>query len=415
MDVNKVMKNVEDFAKSADVKTSPRSISSYASKAIYYFPVLCSKTITDKNAFMISSNLEASYSSFVAACFAMVPAVVVKGNSVNVEDYLKKFHQNIGISDGNEYYVSLKEDAKPYLLFPNSILNEASLDNAKEILKKSGLKVGGKNEDYTENKSSSNTEKHTRTVTKTDEKGNVTKTSEEIEDTKTNNSSETKQRFISRKNFSVAEAEKKNNLKPSIVKVSCSFIIDGNEVKVDIPVGVKTMLHPVNSNELCEHIMDSVAGKGLLHNLIRYTTGEVLSLGDILFGISKIKNSVKAKGEMARWVDAIEHRKRLNKISKAGLARKPYLPNVSIVLSMDDINDIEHLIGYNLLKDSYRAVKFMKDNFLLTFAIADDATETAYILYDGHSSYDEIPYAALKRENERNSDAIAALVKSTIK
>lgn len=399
MDAKKVMENVEDFAKSHDVKTSPRSISSYASKAIYYFPVLCSKTVTDKNAFMISSNLEAAYSSFVAACFSLVPAVKVHGDSVNVEDYLKKFHQNIGIADGNEYYIALKEDAKPYLLFPNDTLNEASLLNAKDILKNSGLNVGGSDEDYSEKK--------TTIKTKTDEQGNTTQTSEEV--------IETKQRFVAKKNFNVSEAEKKNNLKPSIVKVSCSFLISGNEVKVDIPVGVKTMLHPVNSNELCNHIMDSVAGKGLLHNLIRYTTGEVLSLGDILFGISKIKNNVKAKGEMAKWVEVIEHRKRLNKISKAGLAKKPYLPNVSIVISMDDVNDIEHLIGYNLLKDSYRAIKFMKDNFLLTLVIADDATETAYLLYDGHSSYDEYPYSAMKRENERNADAISALVKSSIR
>ena len=41
----------------------------------------------------------------------------------------------------------------------------------------------------------------------------------------------------------------------------------GNTIKVNIPVGVKTLLHPLDSNELCNHIMDSVAGKGLLHNM----------------------------------------------------------------------------------------------------------------------------------------------------
>ena len=79
---------------------------------------------------------------------------------------------------------------------------------------------------------------------------------------------------------------------------------------------------------------------------------------------------------------------------------------------MDDVNDIEHLIGYNLLKDSHRAVKFMRDNFLLTFVIADDMTETAYVLYDGHSSYEEYPYSVLKRENERTADAMSAISKS---
>ena len=392
-----VMKNIEDLAtaaaKSVDTDkamgVSPRSISSYASKAIYYFPVLCSKTVLDKSAFMISSNLEAAYSSFVQACFAMVPAVKVKGSSVNVEDYLKNFHQNIGINSGNDYYLNLREATAPYDLFVNNTLNEAiTADKIKKALK-SDTNIGGEEIEERE------------TTIKTDKDGKTTST------TKVN------KRFVSQKNFNVAEADKKNNMKPSIVKVECSFLLDGNEIKVNIPVGVKTMLHPLDSNELCNHIMDSVAGKGVLHNIIRYTTGEVLSLTDILFGINKMKNNIKAKdSETARWIDALEHRKRLCRMSKAFLSKKPYLPNLAIVLSMDDINDIEQLIGYNLLKDSHRAVKFMRDNFLLTFVIADDMTETAYIMYDGHSTYEEYPYSALKRENERTADAMSAISKS---
>lgn len=392
-----VMKNIEDLAvaaaKSVDTDkptgVSPRSISSYASKAIYYFPILCSKTVLDKSAFMLTANLEASYASFVQACFAMVPAVKVKGSSVNVEDYLKKFHQNIGISSGNDYYLNLKEAAAPYDLFVNEPLNEAiTADKIKNALK-ADTNVTGK--DVTEKE----------ITEKIDKDGNKTKTTT------------VKSRFISQRNFNVAEADKKNNMKPSIVKVECTFIISNNEVKVNIPVGVKTMLHPLDSNELCNHIMDSVAGKGLLHNIIRYTTGEVLSLADILFGISKMKNTIKAKNsETAKWVDALEHRKRLCRMSRAFLSKKPYLPNLAIVISMDDVNDIEQLIGYNLLKDTHRATKFMRDNFLLTFVIADDMTETAYIMYDGHTTYEEYPYSALKRENERTADAMSAISKS---
>ena len=392
-----VMKNIEDLAisaaKSVDTDkptgVSPRSISSYASKAIYYFPVLCSKTVLDKSAFMISSNLEAAYSSFVQACFAMVPAVKVKGSSVNVEDYLKKFHQNIGINSGNDYYLNLRESAVPYDLFVNEPLNEAITSDKLRKALKSDTNVGGEEIEESE------------TTTTTDKEGKT------ISTTKVN------KRFIPQKNFNVSEADKKNNMKPSIVKVECSFLLDSNEIKVTIPVGVKTMLHPLDSNELCNHIMDSVSGKGVLHNIIRYTTGEVLSLTDILFGINKMKNNIKAKNsETARWIDALEHRKRLCRMSKAFLSKKPYLPNLAIVLSMDDINDIEQLIGYNLLKDTHRAVKFMRDNFLLTFVIADDMTETAYIMYDGHSTYEEYPYSALKRENERTADAMSAISKS---
>lgn len=383
-----IMKNIEKIASKIEInpKTSAKSISSYASNAIYYFPVLCSKTVNDKSAFMITSNLEASYSSFVRACFAMVPAVKVK-DKVNVEEYLKLFHQNIGISSGKDRYLDfqLKEAAVPYDLLVNEPLNEAiTSDKIKKAIRGDSLELG-----YTEGK--------------TPDKYNQLNMF--------NNDNENY--FVSKTNFNVKEADKKNNLKPSIIQVTCSFIIDGTEVKVDIPVGVKTMLHPVDSNELCNHIMDSVAGKGLLHNLIRYTTGEVLSLSDIIFGVSKMKNNLKAKNsDTAKWIDALEHRKRLCRLSKGFLSKKPYLPNLAIVLSMDDVNDIEHLIGYNLLKDTHRAVKFMKDNFLLTFVITDDMTDTAYILYDGHTTYEEYPYSALKRENERTADAMSAITKS---
>lgn len=384
------MKMIDDIAtsaaKNATVKTAPRSISSYASKAIYYFPVLCSKTVTDKHAFTISANLEAAYSSFVQACFSMVPAVVVKGDNVNVEDYLKIFHQNVGINSGNEYYVGQESAMLPYEMFVNDVLNEASF----------GKKLGGIYQDKDGN--------YTKDSSATIKVKNDDGTEREVTE---------KNRFVSPKNFNTQELEKKNNLKPSIVKVDCTFLIQGNDVKVTIPVGVKTLLHAVNSDELCNHVMDSIANKGLLHNFIKYTTGEVMSLKDILFGISKVKSTVsKRNTEMGRWAEAIDHRKRLNRLSKGFLLKKPYLPNISLILSMDDINDIKHLIGYDLFKDTHRAVKFMKDNYLLTFVIADDATETAYVLYDGHTSYEELPYSAMRRENERTADAMSAISKS---
>lgn len=389
MKSNYLIQAAEDFAKEgrkllsgSSISKSPKSISSYAAKAIYYFPILCSKTVSGNTAFTLSNNLEAAYSSFIRACFSMIPAVAVSGDSVNVEDYLKMFHQNMGIRSGTEFYLSLKEDAEPYELFPNPILNEASIkENLNNILTKSG------NGDFT---------------IKTDTK------------TVTNKKGKTVEKITARKPFSASEFDAHNKLKPSIVNVNCSFIIKEQQVQVSIPVGVKTVIHPVNTTELCDHIMDSVAGKGLLHNLIRYTTGEIMSLGDILFGISKIKKNVanEKSSDVARWINAIDERKRLNKLSRTALQKKPYLPNISVILSMDDINDMEHLIGYNLFKDTFRAVKFMKDNFLLSFVIADDITETAYILYDGHTSYEEYPYSALKRENERNADAVTALSKS---
>jgi hypothetical protein len=324
---------------------------------------------------MISSNLESAYTSFVKACFAMVPAMSVKGDILNIEEYLKLFHQNIGIKNTNDLFLSLKESIEEWTMYPNETLNEATLSNVKNIIDRSDYK--GIN-DVIDSK--------------------VTKLNgiEVNENTKWN---------------SAKEVEKKNAIRASLVNVDATFIIKNKEVKCTIPVGVKTIIHPVDTNDLVDQIMDSVAGRGIIHNLIRYTTGEMLSLKDILFGVSRMKKNVSNKSDISKWMDVLDHRKRLSKLSLPFLGKKAFLPNVSINISMDDVETIKRIVGYDLLKEKSRAAKFIKDNFLLALVITDDATETAYIMYDGHSSYEEYPYKTLKRENEKTSDAIDSMIK----
>ena len=372
-----VLKQISELVDKVDINKSPnpKSISAGAAKSTYYFPIVCSKTVDPSTASMISSNLESAYTSFVKACFAMVPAMAVKGDILNIEEYLKLFHQNIGIKNTNDLFVSLKESIEEWTMYPNETLNEATLSNVKNIIDRSGYK--GIN-DAIDNK--------------------VTKLNgiEVNENTKWN---------------SVKEVEKKNAIRASLVNVDATFIIKNKEVKCTIPVGVKTIIHPVDTNDLVDQIMDSVAGRGIIHNLIRYTTGEMLSLKDILFGVSRMKKNVSNKSDISKWMDVLDHRKRLSKLSLPFLGKKAFLPNVSINISMDDVETIKRIVGYDLLKEKSRAAKFIKDNFLLALVITDDATETAYIMYDGHSSYEEYPYKTLKRENEKTSDAIDSMIK----
>lgn len=369
-------KKIEDVANMVDVEPrfAIRSITSQAAKSIYYFPIICSETVAPNTASMIAKNLEHSYMSFVQACFALTPAVAVKGNKINVEDYLKQFHQNVGIKSSNELFLTLKESIEEYKMFPNEVLNEAiSSKQAANILNdiSKGIKV----------------------------------------DTAVAINSNAKIKNVKR--TTAQDAKKMNAMTPSVCNVNITFLLHDKSIPVTIPVGVKTLVHTVDPDELSGQIMDSVAGRGLFHNIVKYTTGEVMSLKDIIFGVSKMKKNIAKsnKSTVAKWFDIVEHRKRLNKLSMPFLGKKAFLPNVTINISMDDVDTIQRLIGYNLLTDTYRASKFIKDNFLLAFVITDDATETAYILYDGHSDYEEYPYNTLKRENEKVNDEINAMIK----
>lgn len=378
-------KQIEDMAKNIDVEPrfAIRSITTQAAKSIYYFPIICSQTVSPNTASMIAKNLEHSYMTFVQACFALTPAVAVKGDKINVEEYLKQFHQNVGIKSANELFLTLKESVEEYKMFPNEVLNESvSSKDASKILSNigKGWTVDSAVKDATR-------------LTKAEKK----------ELFNINHARRT----------TAQDAKKLNSMAPSVCNVEVTFLLHGEPIQTKVPVGVKTLVHPCDAEELSGQIMDSVAGRGVFHNIVKYTTGEVLSLKDILFGISKMKKNISksSKSTVAKWFDIVDHRKRLNKLSMPFLGKKPFLPNLTINISMEDVDTIQRLIGYNLLTDTYRASKFITDNFLLAFVITDDATETAYILYDGHSDYEEYPYNSLKRDNEKVNDEINAMIK----
>ncbi len=365
------MKTVQDIANKIDIEAghTMRSISSQASKAIYYFPILCYDSIQPKTMSMISKNLESVYMSFIKACFALTPAISVKGKVLNIEDYLKTFHQNVGIQSKNDFFLSFKlnESAGDWNMFVNEPLNEAiSIRKAAEVIRD--------NSSYN--------------------KDNAKRTTKP-------------------KSISVTDVKKENSMTPSITNVTVTFLFNGQDIDTKIPVGVKTIIHAVDPEEMNEQIMDIVAGRGMLHNIIRYTTGELLSLKDILFGTSKMKKNIvnKNNSDVIKWADMLEHRKRLAKLSLPFFGKKSFLPNLTIVMTMEDVENIQRLIGYNLLTDTHRASKFIKDSFLLGLVICDEATETAYIMYDGHSNYEEYPYSSLKRENEKVNDEINAMIK----
>ena len=387
--IDKVVDTVSEFKDGFDkgskmsgieLSNSLGSISKAASKSIYYFPIIMSKNVLPSTMGMVSQNLEGSYMSFVKACFALTPAMNVKNSEiVNVEKYLEMFHQNIGLQTKDDLVVSLRESMEEYQMFPNDILNEANTSNVSGIINRYGS--FGPSE-----------------ISKTDKKGNPI-----IE-----------KKYIQNK-IAISEKEREiNGFRPSVIEVGVTFIIGGQSVKINIPVGIKCVLHPVNPEDLLEYIMDSVSGKGLLHNIIRYTTGELHSLSDIIFGISNIKKNVAKNNDVTRWMKTIELRQKNAKKIRNNIAflnKKSYLPNTSIVISMEDVNEIERATGYNLLTNPKRTVKFMTDNFLLSFVITDDVSETVYVLYDGHQDFQEFPYTTIKRENNKNEDIVNALIK----
>ena len=75
-----------------------RSISAFSSNSIFYFPMILSDQITPDEHAMVARLTEKSCASFVIACVNLMPFHRIKSDDkASVEDYLRQFHQNLGM------------------------------------------------------------------------------------------------------------------------------------------------------------------------------------------------------------------------------------------------------------------------------------------------------------------------------
>lgn len=82
-----------------------KSISSFSSNSIFYFPVVISDQCQMDEVTMIQRALEKQYASFIVACISQIPFHrVSSGDAFAVDEYLKQFHQNMGVSPGKDAF-----------------------------------------------------------------------------------------------------------------------------------------------------------------------------------------------------------------------------------------------------------------------------------------------------------------------
>lgn len=82
-----------------------RSISSFSSNSIFYFPVVLSDQCQMEEVTMVQRALEKQYASFIVACISQIPFHrVSSSDAFAVDDYLKQFHQNLGVSPGTDLF-----------------------------------------------------------------------------------------------------------------------------------------------------------------------------------------------------------------------------------------------------------------------------------------------------------------------
>ena len=200
------------------------------------------------------------------------------------------------------------------------------------------------------------------------------------------------------------DIKKCNELVPTTISVSLQVKSKDNFGGLtNFLLGIKGIMHPVNSDEIVSNLLDGYKSGNKFFNFIRWTSGEIKFVKDLLLNVDGIKEDVLRKHNGgSHWWTTLKRRKKLARLSNR-IGGKNILPNASIVVSMEEIIELKEAYGVDLMNVQH-AKRIMDRYFLLGFVVVDESQELCYFLFDGENSYQALAFSGLDRENSNKND-----------
>ena len=411
------------------VKFNTKSVAHGANDATFQFPCLISNTISIDMASTIARTMEKTYVVFTQSWLSLNPTIDITMDR-NILQYLKRFHQNVSLEnavkellvDDNEVSTYLeKVENGDYVLFTNKnrtfgvVFNTADkvtrtlMESHKDFLEEHLANFDLSPFPYVGDK----------TFLEADDDLTVTNVAQSmIAAQRAKDEQEQRNQYIKQQTdlSKVARApqlndkdvKKENDIAPYAINVRLMAVNDKNEFVefVDFILGVKTILHPISSDELIVNIERVARNQDPFFKFLRWTTGEISLFKNIILNLDDIRADAlqKASGK-SPWASKL---KRL-KERRFGLhdITVPHMlvPNATLVISAAEAEYLKTKYGINISDPSF-AKRMVNSLFLMAFIIVDDATGTIEILYDGSKSFQTYALETLEREVSLNSNKL---------
>lgn len=175
---------------------------------------------------------------------------------------------------------------------------------------------------------------------------------------------------------------------------------------INYTVGVKTTLHLAKSDVLISNIFYVLKNRNPMFNFIRWTTGELSLLKDIILNLDEMKFDMNNRNDKTgRMLSTLKRLKKQKiKVNASGLSR--IAPFATIVISNYEYNELLRKYGFDL-KNVVFARKVMEELFLMCLIIADEGTQTIDMLLDGsNAGFQTYSLETLQREVTMNSNKL---------
>lgn len=421
-DILNVMRKGPELATQINsIKMNTKSITRGAKDSTFQFPCLIADSVPLDMANTMSRTLDKVYASFTQTWLSMNSMVDITIDPTPL-DYLRKMHQNLRLEGSLKDLLVSPEDVdsymekvqdgkyKLYMSKDNSYgvvfnisnkTNRAILESHKELLKEHLSDYDTKPlEAFYEDNIADKVDIVDRFITAQGGTNSFNSIKKQAEMSKLTNGVRPPQ-LLDR------DIKKTNDMVPLGVQIRLVAVNDKKEFVqyMDFVIGVKTIMHVVQTDDMVDNLKRGVENKSLLFKFLRWTTGEISLFKDIILNLDEIKyDTTKVKGK-SPFFGTLQRLK--NK--KIGMTNftvpHAVIPNTTVVISSYEADVLMNKYGIDIRNDSI-ARMLINNLFLMAFVIMDEGSGTVSVLYDGDQSYQTYAIETLERDNDMNSNKL---------
>ena len=416
--LNVMRKGPEVVTQLNSVKLNTKTITRGAKDSTFQFPCLIADSVPLDMANTMSRTLDKVYASFTQTWLSMNSVVDITINPTPL-DYLRKMHQNLKLEgslndlmvdpEDVDSYMEKVQDGKYklYMSKDNSYgvvfnisnkTNRAILESHKELLKEHLSDIDVKPlEAFYEADDASSVDIVDRFVTAQSSKASIQKQ----RDIASISNNVQAPKLVDR------DIKKTNDMVPLGVQVRLIAVNDKKEFVqyMDFIVGVKTIMHIIQTDDMVDNLKRGIENKSLLFKFLRWTTGEISLIKDIILNLDEIKNDSVRQAGKSPFFGTLQRLK--NK--KVGMTNftvpHAIIPNATVVISSYEADILQSKYGIDIRRDTI--VRMLMNNlFLMAFVIMDEGTGTVSVFYDGDQTYQTYAIETLERDNAMNSNKL---------
>ena len=395
------------------------------------FPVIVTEATQVEHAVMISKAIERKAIALLQMLFAANQIT----NATNAKSYLRNFHHNIDTSidvsgmdvdDVIQYTNDLSESMMPGNLEYKAMVNKAiefvcedTKRNIHHVLNgdlntvaiNEYMCMGNIQEAEVWNNSDSTSVEVSDEVNDPDDPHNHrrVRTTHQISGMPKAGDIKDAYEALS-KNVIKSDVAKANEAVPSLMIVNFVSIVpgvngsNGHKVVSTAVIGVKAVLHYVDSEDMINHIIMKNSDKNGLFNFIRATTREISFFKDFLFAIDRAK--VDAVGRSGRgsnnklWKVLELRADQANFNKNTGKNNTDCAAITSLIINKSEVDLIKKYHRIDLSKPG-QLIAIMRGYNLMCGIIVDEVTEKVDILFDdGDKNFETLSFASLERDSD---------------